>query len=299
MNEKKEVKLLSGQSGLLVWEWPDGEERGSGLSINPKAVLTQCFLCPGCGEFVNVHAEGIRANERGHYYCKKCGNEIVDNYAKAQVGEGTVGAPIEIEVPAEYMTASILQYSGKNQSALSSWPKKRPLMGILGIPGSGKSNAIWAIAKNLATRGQRATIMIASEERRRWYQTKEDKRGKIEESWMRAIWLLIDDISAPPASDGWQAVMHDLLTVRKRHLRPTVVTTAAKGEELEEKYGAAIRSRLSSFEWLQLADKDWRKEKKPIEDDTPPDLFDQKQLPRALKIVKPIEPAQPNIGGGK
>ncbi len=289
---RTEVKLWNGQDGMRCWEWPDGEERGRGITINPRAMLQDFFQCPSCKEFADMQGVGIRADERGMYYCRKCGEEIVAQHSAALDSEMDF-KPIHVEVPTEYMQADILLFPAGKQGVLRDWPMKRPLLGICGVNGAGKTMALYAIYKNLARRGRKAFVMICSAERSRWSQS--NNRDEIVERWIKAPWLLVDDITAPPATDGWKDVMHNLLSARLSHRRPTLITTHSKADEVNEKYGPPICSRLSAFEWLALPSIDWRKRLRGvIEEEKPePTLFDGKMIPaepmRALKIIHPTE----------
>lgn len=289
MREQMDCKLWNGQEGHRIWDWPDGEEKGRGQNINPRAQLQEFFLCPVCGEFVSLHDPGLRADERGRYYCKKCGDEIVAQHA-ADPDSAIDFRPIAVDVPTEYMQADIMLCPASKAGVLRKWPMEKPLLGICGINGSGKTMVLYAINKNLGRRGRRAIVMICSSERSRWSQS--NNREDIVDRWKKAPWLLMDDITAPPATDGWADVMHNLLSERLSHRRPTLITTHSNAEEVREKYGQPICSRLSAFEWLAMPSIDWRKKLRGIiEAEKPePDLFNQ-PTQRALKII------QPTIGG--
>ncbi len=299
MREQKEVKLWNGQHGIHIWDWPDGEERGKGATLNPRAQLQAFFECPSCKEFVPIHDKNVRSDIHGKLYCAKCGDEIVKIHASSPNSEENF-RPIQVEVPIEFTLADIMLLPAGKQAICRDWPVKRPLLGIFGINGCGKTMTLYAIYKNLALRGRKGYVMLCGNERARWAQSKD--RDAIVSQWKKTPWLLMDDFTSPPATDGWASAMHDLLSERISNRRPTIITTHSNAKEISDKYENAICSRFSSFQWMSLPPVDWRKRMKGAVDEEPQEqtLFDaalevdtnSKESQRALKIV------MPTVGGG-
>ena len=71
--------------------------------------------------------------------------------------------------------------------------------------------------------------------------------------------LILDDFSGAEVQPGWVEFVHAVLDTRLTEHRPTLITRAADGAEIERVYGKAVRSRLASLPWIQLPNVDRRR----------------------------------------
>lgn len=224
--------------------------------------------CVDCGQLVSQWGYGNTRKDHGYrdlddnYYCTPCG----DKHRVRPQNANASRPKIEIEVPALYTMASLHDLQASYRRVIGLWPFQTKFLGILGIPGSGKSHCCWAIAKNMANQGRRVTIISAVQMREAWVAASKSMMGpeQLVHRWHTTNWLIIDDLSAAVATDGWVAFFHDLLDERINHDRPTMITTAAMGGEIEDKYSTAVRSRFQNFEWVTLPFKDWRAKKNRV-----------------------------------
>lgn len=218
------------------------------------------YMCSGCSEYFCVWDDRYYSNDGTCYYCGVCTR-------KRRLGRVAAAQPvrerIEIDVPARYTTASILDLKPQEQAKLKRWPYTTPLLAVKGNPGSGKTHICWAVAKDLANRGIRVRIQSAADLRAEWiYRMKNGNAHEWERSVYECPYLVLDDISAPSATDGWVEFFHQLLDKRSAANRPTLLTTAADGQQIEGKYSKPIRSRLNFWTWLTLPAVDRREASK-------------------------------------
>jgi len=250
------------------FETPEGEEvyvQGDDdqehLSPSAKVTAHEHF-CGGCSLWFVEHWRQT-VNSAGIYFCPTCADEARRACETVQPGRDTgerTFPGIKIEVPAMYALAELSVLPAKHRGAIERWPFKVPFLGIIGIPGSGKTHCCWAVARGMANRGRYVETMAAPDLRQRWLDKKRLPEGsmRFEERLFRAPWLILDDLSAATGTDGWAEFAHNLLDRRTSNMLPTLLTSAASGEELERLYDRAFRSRLQFFEWVCLPDKDWR-----------------------------------------
>lgn len=266
----------------------------SALRVQNNWPCENWFQCQGCqrffventyftNEFLHLRRH-MYVTPLGRPYCHDCGtemNRLVESYVDTEEKR----PPIEIEVPVMFMTASESDYKPDIRKRLMQWPRKVPLLGIQGIPGSGKSRATWALAKRMAYDGRRVWHDTAPSLKGRWLSlasSDQKKRLELETMLQMTPWLILDDISGIKATPGWQEFFHQLLEKRTIAQRPTVITMAGGGEEIQEAYGSQIRSRMNLFQWIALPEKDWRMAKIAPEDKKPTTLFDAVNEPKKL-----------------
>ena len=170
--------------------------------------------------------------------------------------------PAPLDVPAAHATATLTILPAKNRAALQRWPQQTTLCGIYGIPGSGKTTACWARANELSKAGRRVVVREAVDLRQEWLRSFGNVgREQAIERTIRTTYLVLDDISACAAGDGWGEFLHRALDLRIEQALATLITSALRGDELQALYGVAIRSRLKTFAWTWLPAKDHRQPK--------------------------------------
>lgn len=215
------------------------------------------YLCADCNEQFSAWDDRAYSTDGMSYYCGLCTR-------KRRMGRASNVQPIrpriEIDVPARYATASLLDLKPQPRSFLTRWPQSTPLLAIRGIPGSGKTHACWSVAKELANRGIRVRMQAATDLKAEWIYKTRGHYGA--HDWERSVqecaYLIVDDISGPTTTDGWVEFFHQLLDKRASANRPTLITSAVDGEQIEAKYNRPIRSRLNFWTWLTLPATDHR-----------------------------------------
>ena len=226
------------------------------------------YACDLCHEWFEEFAGGevrySQAQKRGSR-CKSCLRDHPFTNDEEGPIKNSKPAAVEIQVPPLYLTASINDVAPKFRKVVDSWPRERKFLAIIGNPGAGKTHICWAVAKKLALAGQKTTLLWAPEMKDRWmaalhsYEAESLVRG-----WEYTPLLLVDDLSAPTASEGWTALLHEVLDRRLTWQKPTLLTMTTPDADIEKRFGASIRSRLHFFDFVTLLSAtgkamDWRK----------------------------------------
>ena len=194
-----------------------------------------------------------RVSPRLDFMCPECSRKYVVDGPSLPLG------PAPLDVPAAFSTATLSILPAKNRTTIQRWPLQSLFVGICGVPGSGKTTACWARSNELAKGGRHVNVLAAVELRQDWIRSFGNiGREQAIERTIRVTYLVLDDISACAPGDGWGEFLHRMLDTRLAHELATLITTAAKGDDLQAIYGAAIRSRMKCFTWTWLPAKDHR-----------------------------------------
>ncbi len=176
--------------------------------------------------------------------------------------------PIEIQVPAEYLDASLdnLTRDQRALKRLSEWPWKVPFVRILAPTGRGKTYACWAAALAAARKGCRVQVETALDLRTRWIQPL--SREKFEQAIMRTRWLILDEFGSAFFGFGWAEFLLKLVSYRLDNKLPTILAGKDTPKSILENMvlagstaGESFVSRLQSFEPCNPTGPD-RREKK-------------------------------------
>ena len=135
-----------------------------------------------------------------------------------------------------------------------------PSLLFRGPTGTGKTHLSLAIAKAVAEQG--ATVLYGSVQRllrqvEREHFGKED--GDSLARFGTCDLLILDDLGTEFASPFYTAALYDILNERILSGRPTILSTNLNGDQLRERYGAQIASRITGcFETILFAGSDVR-----------------------------------------
>lgn len=212
--------------------------------------LYHFYKCNKCGDYVSRYDDPGRWTPSGKAFCGPC----TDGWIEADAGQRAFQA----DVPAAYAFATYQGFGTHIAKALARWPDRQILMGISGGPGRGKTHAVWATVKRLAQAGRGVLYLDCDDARGRWASREHAAREDLLLAWVGARLLVLDDLTRPVASEGWASVITRLIDSRVSSQSPTILTTMDSAERIEELYGAAMRSRLSAFEWVVLSGRDRR-----------------------------------------
>jgi len=213
------------------------------------------IMCCCCMQWLSANDDPYmwRAGESGRYYCKDCIREGRKPQIKAEACDVTN------VIPPEYADASLNGLPANIRARLLQWPSKTPFVAIYGCPGSRKTTSARWVHRAMAHIGKPVLWLDAPKAREQWANAM--RRDRVTEAWETTPLLILDDLSACAVTEGWAAVVHNLIDQRLNYRRPLLITTAANSKSLAAQYGEAVGSRLWKFEpWIHLPQKDWRKQ---------------------------------------
>lgn len=121
-------------------------------------------------------------------------------------------------------------------------------MYIWGSVGTGKTYAAYAIMKKLGQMGIRATIYTAPDLMDKMRDDFDHKDSyNLERLLENRGVLIIDDLGAEKVSEWVKETLHRIIDKRYREVLPTIVTSNNSLDELSERVGDRIPSRLAEM----------------------------------------------------
>jgi DNA replication protein DnaC len=153
-----------------------------------------------------------------------------------------------LDIPPEYGTAEIVDFSPFVQRIAREWPDRSPFFGVFGGPGRGKTRLVWAVARALHRHRRFVTVVDCRQAQVEW--SGSQRREDMMRRWTRAGLLALDDIAGGSMSPGWRATLEKVIDARKQENMPTMIVTMIAGEEFETIFGMALRSRMREYRWL-------------------------------------------------
>ena len=133
-----------------------------------------------------------------------------------------------------------------------------PGLGLLlyGRTGCGKTHLGVAVLREIVRTGGKGAWVTAPEMLLSIRRAFRDESGKSEDEliaeWATKPFLVLDDLGAEKDSEHALATLYLIIDRRNREEMPTVVTTNYTPEEIEEKLGGRIASRLSDMKNISL-----------------------------------------------
>lgn len=141
--------------------------------------------------------------------------------------------------------------------------KKGASLVFSGRPGTGKSHLALAILQGIMPRyiGRYVTCMdVIREVRSTWRKDSEKGEAEILKDLCDQPLLVIDEIGMQYGSDGEQTILFDVLDLRYREMRPTILITNQDKEGFKTYVGERIFDRLTeSARWVPFAWESYRK----------------------------------------
>lgn len=191
-------------------------------------------VCEDCMKLVREHYDPKRADEADATATPKWDANCPDRHKQVALGEVR---------PAQIDWAAFERVSG--------WkPESGRGLILTGAPGTGKTSALWLLARNLELAGV-SPITIGSVELGRVLS--EAARDIREVGWLyRCRVLLIDDLGKERASPAMAALLWEVFDRRLSAGLPVIVSTNFDGDGLaarfaEKHLGDAIRRRISEL----------------------------------------------------
>jgi len=137
---------------------------------------------------------------------------------------------------------------------------------ITGPVGTGKTRLLAAISKEHYSAGTAFYYAMTRTMLRRMRDTYQDNAEETESAFMDYLCnvqvLLLDDLAHEGRiSEAVVGNLHEVLSIRHGNFRPTIITTNLSLEQIGRAYDPSIQSRLSSWEQVVLAGRDWRRER--------------------------------------
>lgn len=137
---------------------------------------------------------------------------------------------------------------------------------LFGTPGIGKTHLSAAVARMVSDKGysvvyDTASHIFAGFEQEKFNRDSEEDRLN-NEAVMKADLLIIDDLGTEMMTEFVRATLYTVVNTRLLEKRCTIINTNLRTDALEERYGAAVASRLTGeYTLLPLFGDDIRKMK--------------------------------------
>lgn len=218
------------------------------------------FQCNDCKKLINPRVDPGRWGAKT-VLCRKCSGSLTGIMPRDE----NKSMPILSVAPALYQNASLDDFESKIRQAVTCWPKRFTFLGIIGQPGTGKTHLAWSIEKHLASRGIKVKVLDAQQAKLDWFESQ--YRESLIKAWKKERYLIVDDLTRVSPSEGWSAVLTDVIDSRTSNDKATIVCTMDAGDVIQKSYGKALRSRLAYFDWLHLKGKDRRRPAKKTSED--------------------------------
>lgn len=139
---------------------------------------------------------------------------------------------------------------------------------LFGPPGLGKTFLSTCIARVVSENGHSVVYDTASHlfgqfEAARFHRDDEEGSEEDVRRYFRCDLLIIDDLGTEMLTTFVQSALHQLLNTRLRSGKKTIINTNLKLDEIAQRYGAQVRSRVEGeFELLPFIGDDIRVQKK-------------------------------------
>ena len=176
---------------------------------------------------------------------------------------------MEKVIPAKYRQCSFSNFKGGSGLVkwLTDYAEKWPPHSLIlsGPCGAGKTHLAISILQEQIQHGHWLDIwFVSSPEMLREIKMTYDPDYPLSEAdvidkYTEIEFLVIDDLGAEAATDWAISTFYLILDRRHRNDTPTLITTNLTTQEIEEKLGARIASRLSEYRTIQLKGIDHRK----------------------------------------
>jgi DNA replication protein DnaC len=240
---------------------------------------------PGLSESVRKRIDPERPFIAQH--CVECKQRIAEEEAAAERQRAAeahqrrcLEALSQIETPPMYLQASLANFElhgesadwqklerslGYARSMVASWPKVPMISVFAGGCGTGKGHLAWAIARELAaTQAVTGRVAVLSDVIRDLREAWNSSRDTASESerlrkYRAPDLLVIDEISRHAFFGQPQQHLYDLVAYREVRLKPTILTTNERGDDLAEVLGPALSSRAAGWDgFVDFGESDWR-----------------------------------------
>lgn len=217
------------------------------LAAYKNLILDKCEIC------------GIRPKEKEKKACRRC----IDRWTRKQSMTAT---KVLVAMADRYMSADLGDFG---MEELDGWDfVKGENLFLTGLPGRGKSRAIYALLKNCMIEGCTATRLEFTSLCSRIRATFDDKKAESEDLLVKRFAeydvLFIDDLGlSNEASDFDYEIFYRITDARLMAMLPTVVASNKDLDAITRMYDERIGSRLRGyFKVIEFTGKDWRTEGK-------------------------------------
>lgn len=191
--------------------------------------------------------------------CDECMVEVREHYdpaGTAEAAEPTATPRWDANCPPRHRQVALgevrpVKIDWAAFDRVRAWrPDQAKGLALVGEPGTGKTSAFWALARELELAGV-APICIGSVELGRVLA--EAARDIREVAWLyRCRVLMIDDLGKERPTPAASSLLWEVLDRRNSHGLPIIITTNFAGEQIEARFGeehlgGAIRRRLNEL----------------------------------------------------
>lgn len=217
--------------------------------------------CDKCGLWFDDDSPKLRSTrciDCCRQDCASCNNSAcASRSAEYQQREKVI-----LEIPPEYAMADLesIEYQEPEYKAMmKAWPNEKLLL-ISGVIGSGKTYALYALARRAAASGMYVRFEKAESLHDKWRKSLAFSSKDSMDPIVHASRLILDEFGQPtePAK-GWVDFIKDMLDYRMANKLPTALATMHKGTAIQQIMGPAVLSRVISGNIVKLKERDRRR----------------------------------------
>jgi DNA replication protein DnaC len=213
--------------------------KGAFVCRRCKKPLSFPGVCDPCYREIEVEKEKTdERNRKAHL------DEINRNYSEFAAKAG---------IPPLYHHVNFMAFDKSDESGAMVYlgvgfaQNPQGFLFLHGDTGCGKTWLAVAIAHNMILEGRKVwfvrSLDLLNEVRRG---INDNSSRDILDKYKKSAILILDDLGSEKLTDWVNEIVYDLIDYRHSHLKPTIITSNLKGEEIAKVFGSRIMSRIKA-----------------------------------------------------
>ncbi len=231
----------------------------------PKNYLDAPYTCPLCedtgytdGRFCVCHLKLLKV-----YACEALSKSSPSSYCTFENFDLSYYSLKPDEAgrkPREYMKGAL----GRCLHYVDTFPAEAPNLYFCGRTGLGKTHLSLAVAGALTQKGFSVVYtttqkMLGTLEKEHF---SDNNDGTAEEMYLTCDLLIIDDLGTEFLTSFTSAALYNIINTRLLTEKPVILNSNLSGEELDQRYGERLASRIGSYDLIRFCGCDIRQLKK-------------------------------------